>query len=368
MKLICFYLPQFHETEENNRWWGQGYTDWVATKKATPLFKGHEQPRIPLDNNYYDLSDESAQILGWQAKLAKEHGIYGFCIYHYWFAGKKMLHKPVDILRAHPEIDINYSLCWDSKTWKRTWYADKHEQEVLIEQDYGEEEMWEKHFNDMLYYFQDERYIKVNNKPLFHIYQASKIPCLYEMIQCWNKLARKNGFDGVYIVAGGCEDRQNDKLLCSVDAFYNFEPTWSFYKNNKNVYVCKSVFGAGIRKRINKLLGTHLFPDQRNAKDFYNIIAKDKNLEHKKCFYGIFTDYDDTPRRQMKGVVYTNNSPEYFAQCLRAQIKKSIVEKNEYVYINAWNEWGEGAYLEPDTKKEYVYLDIIKSVLGEVVN
>lgn len=365
MKIISFYLPQFHETEENNNWWGQGYTDWVATQKAIPLYSGHKQPRVPLNSHYYDLSDETAQTLMWQAELAKKYGIYGFCIYHYWFNGKKLLEKPVEILREHPEIDINYSLCWDSKTWKRTWYADKHEQEVLIEQDYGKEETWKKHFDDLLYYFTDERYIKVDNKPMFHIYQPSKIPCLHEMTEYWNELAKINGFDGIYIVAGGAEDRENKVLLSSIDAFYNFEPTWSFYKNSKSMLVRKTVLCAGIKKRINKFFGTNFLPDQRDAKEFYHLIEKDINSESKKCFYGIFSDYDDTPRRQLKGVVYINNTPEYFERCLREQLRKSVKEHNEFIYINAWNEWGEGAYLEPDCDNKYTYLEIIRKVLGE---
>ncbi|MCF2657077.1 glycoside hydrolase family 99-like domain-containing protein [Lacrimispora saccharolytica] len=364
-KIICFYLPQFHEIEENNLWWGKGYTDWIATKKATSLFKGHNQPRVPLDNNYYNLSDESARTIKWQAELAKAYGIYGFCIYHYWFAGKKLLEKPVEILRAHAEIEIKYTLCWDSKTWKRTWYSDEHEQEILIEQDYGNEEMWKNHFYDLLYYFTDERYIKLDNRPVFHIYQASKIPCLFEMMKCWNELAKQNGFKGMYIVAGGSENRNDDTLLKSVDAFYNFEPTWSFYKNAKSFLVRNSVIIAGLKKRANKLLRTNFFPDQRDAKAFYKLIEKDKNHENKKCFYGVFSDYDDTPRRKIKGTVYTNNSSSYFAECLKTQIRKSIEENNEFIYINAWNEWGEGAYLEPDNLNGYIYLETIKKVIDE---
>ena len=139
----------------------------------------------------------------------------------------------------------------------------------------------------------------------------------------------------------------------------------SFYKNEKSIPVRKSIIKAGLRKRANKILGTSFFPDQRKAKDFYRLIEKDKNFEKKKCFYGVFSDYDDTPRRKMKGAVYTNNSPEFFAECLKTQIRKSLAENNEYIYINAWNEWGEGAYLEPDNTNKYMYLETIRSVLDE---
>lgn len=361
MKLVCFYLPQFHETEENNKWWGAGYTDWTAAKKATPLFGGHRQPRTPLDNNYYDLSDETAQTLAWQAKLAREYGIYGFCIYHYWFAGKKILYKPVEILRAHPEIDIHYSLCWDSKTWTRTWYAHSQEKEILIEQDYGDERMWTKHFYDLLPYFQDSRYIKKDGKPIFHIYRTEEIPCLVEMKKCWNRLAIQHGFEGIYIISGDLDNRsrKND----SIDAYYNYEPVRSFHEYRTSLYVRMTVIRAGILKRVNALLRTSFFPDKRTAKGIFRLIERKDKKYTKPVYLGIFADYDDTPRRQRKGVVYCHNKPEYFKQCLEIQIKKSISYGNEYIFMNAWNEWGEGAYLEPDSENKYMYLEIIRDVL-----
>jgi len=361
LKIICFYLPQFHETARNNAWWGKGYTDWNAAKNARPLFRGHMQPKKPLNDNYYDLSDETAKTLKWQAELAKENGIYGFCIYHYWFAGEKMLEKPSEILLRHQEIDIHYTFCWDSGTWRRTWYADAAEQEVLIEQKFGDKQVWTRHFNDLLPFFQDRRYIKIDNKPVFHIYKASTIPCLQEMKECWNTLARENGFDGIYLISGDIVDRKGDDR--AIDAFYNYEPNRVFYDHRNSFFVKSAIIRAGILKRVNKIFGTRFLPDKRSAKMAYRKISlhKDKTGAP-KTYYGIFVNYDDTPRRQMRGAVYANNKLEYFEKCLETQIRESKRAANEFLYINAWNEWGEGAYLEPDEEYGTAYLECIRKV------
>ena len=368
MKLICFYLPQFHETEENNRWWGQGYTDWTALKDSKKYFKTHRRPRIPLDHNYYDLSLEDGATIRWQAELAKQHGIYGFCIYHYWFGGKQLLYKPVDVLRAHKEIDIHYTLCWDSNTWKRTWYADQHAQEVLMEQQYGDEKIWTKHFMDLLPDFMDERYIKIDNKPVFHIYRAYQIPCLLEMRQCWDKLAMENGFAGIYLIAGDVENRNEERLVDAIDAFYNYEPVHAFHNSIKRWYGIITISRTGIIKRLNRIFHCDFFPDKRSAKGIYREIIKLQEEEKKKTYKGIFVDYDDTPRRQKTGAVYTGNNVHLFKRCLEKQIEQSNQDgrQDDFLYINAWNEWGESAYLEPDEENKYLYLDTIKDVLSHV--
>lgn len=194
--------------------------------------------------------------------------------------------------------------------------------------------------------------------------------CLKEMRNYWDKLAMQNGFDGIYLILGDVEDRESEILQESADAFYNFEPTHAFYECRNKWYGISTVARAGIIKRINKYFKTQILPDKRNAKGICHAIEKadrkvDKKVD-KKTYLGVFSDYDDTPRRQLKGTVYINNNIDFFKKCLRQQIQKSIREKNEYIYINAWNEWGESAYLEPDEEKGLLYLETIKSVLDEV--
>lgn len=364
-KILCFYLPQFYENEYNNKWWGKGYTDWIASQNAKKLFNNHCQPRIPLGKNYYDLSDENASTLQWQAKLAKKYGIYGFCIYHYWFPNMRLLEKPVEILKNHPEIDIHYTLCWDCKTWKRTWYADKYEEEILVKQEFGDEKVWKKHFEDLIPFFLDCRYIKIDNKPVFHIYRSCEIPCLEQMKEYWNQLAKEHGFAGVFLIVGDVENRRKLQDSKAIDAFYNYEPLHAFYENRNSWYGRCTVIKAGIIKRINKVLHKSFLPDKRSAKGIYRCIEKGNQETKKETFYGVFSDYDDTPRRQLKGAVYKNNRIEYFRKCLDIQYKKSLKQQKEFLYINAWNEWGESAYLEPDETNGYAYLETIKRVLNE---
>ena len=179
MRIIALYLPQFHEFEETNRWWGKGYTEWTAVKKARPLFKGHCQPRIPLDG-YYDLVRQGVETWKRQAEMAKKYGIYGFAVYQYYFCGTKLMEKPLEILLDHPEIDLNYCITWANETWTRAWYDLK--EEILIEQKYGGENVWNEHFNYCLKFFKDPRYIKIDNRPLFNIYRSYDISRLGEMI------------------------------------------------------------------------------------------------------------------------------------------------------------------------------------------
>lgn len=364
-KVLAFYLPQFHETEYNNEWWGKGFTDWVASKNATPLFKGHRQPRTPLDANYYDLSDESAKAIAWQASLAKSNGIDGFCIYHYWFPSGAYLDTPAQILLNHSEIDIEYSFCWDSGSWKRTWTLSDKQSEILVQQDYGNRDRWKAHYEYLRPFFLDSRYIKINNRPVFHIYRSLRVECLNEMRKCWDEMASQDGFDGVYIIAGDLEYRKDEEKFKAVDAFYNYEPNFSFSLQYGTIYNFGHLVIGAIKKRFNRLFGTLFLPDKRNAGHIFSVMERYVPASCKKENLGIFTDYDDTPRRKGTGVVYCNNSVNLFKKAFRVQYEKSIANHSDFLYITAWNEWGESAYLEPDEEKEFAYLNVIKETVSD---
>ncbi len=361
MKYIAMYLPQYYRTDYNDRWWGEGYTDWVAARKAKPFFKGHMVPEEPLNDNYYDLSDPDAKALKWQADLAKSHGIYGFAIYHYWFRGRKVLEKPPKILLDHPEIDINYSFCWDNNQWTKSWYGNK--KEVIISQDYGDEEVWKQHFFDLLPFFRDERYIKKGNKPVFHIYAVEQIPCLREMAETWNNLAKENGFNGVYIIACNNYHRIEDENP-AIDAYYNFEPNHAIGLPQNKVYFKIFIWWKQkLLRLINRLSGKDLFLGKRSIKRLYDLILTDHEFPHhdKPVYPGICVNYDDTPRRQADGMCYAGNSPELFGKTLRKlREQKEGSKDGEFLYINAWNEWGECAHLEPDKLNGYGYLEAVK--------
>ena len=195
MKIISFYLPQFHEIEENNKWWGKGFTEWINVKKGKKLFKNHFQPFMPLNNNYYNLLDK--ETVEWQTELAEKYRVYGFCYYHYWFEGKKILEKPAENLLKWRDINQKFCFCWANHSWKKTWNGLN---EILIEQTYGNKDKWKEHFNYLLQFFKDERYIKIDNKPVFMIFQPENIERLDEIIDFFNVECIKNNFNGIYII------------------------------------------------------------------------------------------------------------------------------------------------------------------------
>lgn len=337
VKIIAFYLPQFHEIEENNKAWGKGFTEWDNVKKAMPLFEGHYQPREPLNDNYYNLLNPDT--LDWQVKLAKKYGVYGFCFYHYWFRdGRRVLEKPSEMLLNSPGFDIPFCFSWANEPWTRTWHGAAGEKEVLIEQRYGDEGQWKEHFAYLLPFFKDRRYIKVDGKPVFLIYQINKIGCFNRMADLWESLAIQNGIPGIYIVdmlTGDGKVSRNKRVFASVD----FEPGKEKRKNSQN-------------KR------------KPNIDSYDEVCLQMINTIHKKNEYRcIFVDYDDTPRRGMDGNIFPGSSPDKFGMYLQKIIEYSQKEDNSFVFLNAWNEWGEGNYLEPDKKNGYAYLEAVQKAL-----
>jgi len=362
MKILCLYLPQFHEIYENNKWWGEGYTEWSVVKNAKPLYKGHYQPKIPLNKNYYDLSNESADTWKWQAELANNYGIYGFCIYHYWFKGHKLLEKPAEILLNHPEININYCMCWANETWTKTWYG--LESEILIKQEYGTEDDWKNHFLYLLQFFKDKRYIKINNKPMLNIYRSHDIDGLDEMLEVWNKMAVENGFSGLYIVVAN-NNGQLEKRDNLIDAYYNFEPGYSL-KHKMNFFQKFSYnLKIFIRQEINRIFKRRLLERIVDARQINKIMSKKIENTSKPVFRGAFPMWDNTPRRSYKGMLYKNTTPKLFYETLMNIKKNTKNDDINFVYVNAWNEWGEGAYLEPDEKNGFQYLEAIKKVVDK---
>lgn len=352
------YLPQYHTFPENDEWWGKGYTEWTAVKSGKPLYPGHIQPRVPLENRYYDLVNEAVSTFSWQAQLAEEYGIYGFSIYHYWFKGKQLMQCPMEILRAHPEIPINYCICWANETWTRTWYglADQ----VLMLQEYGTEADWKIHFDYLLGFFTDERYIKINNRPLLQIYRTFDIEVLDKMRKCFDRWAKQAGFDGIYIMSGKTAAQQEERKDL-VDGYYYFEPGYSLKHNLTKAQ--KLYYNAGVllRSLLNKVLKEKRLERKIPAEWIYRAIEEREYGEH-EC-PGLIPNWDNTPRRSYKGLVYTGTNPIRFEQVLRSLKEKVRDKEEDFVFINAFNEWGEGAVLEPDEADRYGYLAAVKRVV-----
>ena len=348
MKIISMYLPQFHRVKENDEWWGEGFTDWVTAKNAKPLYDNHYQPHIPLNNNYYDLSEK--KTMEWQAELMHKYGIDGMCMYHYWFKdGRRILEKPAENLLQWKDINMPFCFCWANETWARSWsnvkganvWSNLHEKNVgqdergiLLEQNYGKEEAWKNHFEYLLPFFEDDRYIRQDGKPVFVMYKPNDIICIDEMVQYWQALAVEAGLKGLYIIGRNC----NSNLSHVFDAELCHEPALGL----RNLLGFKSdsgVFRVGYDEVWERVLNSR--------------------SEYKKVHFGGFVGYDDSPRRGNCGTIIENSNPNKFEYYLTELIAKNVAHKSELVFINAWNEWGEGMHLEPDEKYGLAFLEAI---------
>lgn len=362
MKPIAFYLPQYHVVKENNEWWGEGFTEWDTVKRAKKYHHSQFQPKVPLDNYYYLLDDPDAEALIWQAHLAKKYGVYGFCFYHYWFKNnKKMLYKPLEILKKHEEIDINYCVCWANEPWRRTWYAGNSE--ILIEQEYGEEEDWVKHYNYLRQFFLDKRYICVNNKPLVIIYRTAAIDCLEQMCDLWNNLAQKDGFDGIFLISERTSFDVDKRTNC-FSSYCDFEPAFSLhYRLSKTQQVLRILKRFSVRF-LNIFLKNKKIENVININVLTKKMGTDSHCNGLPVFPGVCPSWDNTPRKGFRGMYLKNATPQHFYNTI-SRIQKNNKNADSFIFINAWNEWSEGAFLEPDSILKFGYLEAIKKAVDD---
>lgn len=369
MKVIAYYLPQFHETRQNNEWWGKGFTEWTNVKKAKPLYKGHYQPRVPLNQNYYDLLDD--KVKSWQVKIAKKHGIYGFCFYHYWFnAGDLLLEQPVEQFLKNKSLDIHFCLSWANEPWTKAWVS--KQDQILIEQNYGDNITWKRHFEYLLPYFKDPRYICENNKPLFIIYRPEIIDCLNEMLDYWDNLAKMNGFSGMEYAYQGIwfdqiKNRDDSRFTYNIEYEPGYGESRLFSKRKQRLIKLAKDIDEMIFKIFNHKLSELYLRQVRKLSydDVWKSINSYVPNDHKRIA-GAFVDWDNTPRRGLKGLVIEGASPEKFYFYFKERIRKAKqFYSSDMVFIFAWNEWAEGGYLEPDQRHQYGYLEAIRKVLEE---
>lgn len=345
VKAIAYHLPQFHAIEENNEWWGRGFTEWTNTRKSQPLFPGHYQPREPHDDiGYYDLSD--AGVLRRQAEMARRHGIHGFAFYHYWFHGKRLLGKPVDLLLKHRDIDINFCLCWANETWSKRW--DGKDSEILIKQTFSVED--DIAFIEFLApYLADRRYIRVDGKPLLQVYRISKLPSPKGTTDRWRKWCRDNGIGELHLVAvTHSETNPSDDNLrkFGFDAYAAFVP---HHFPCQRVEADEGLFDGGYRF------------DYASGVDRYC-----QGPSHPKVYECCTLGWDNTARFGRRANIYLNFSiRKYYEWVVEAieRTKRKFVPDNRIIFINAWNEWAEGVYLEPDKTYGYAYLNTTSRAL-----
>lgn len=385
VKIIAIYLPQFHPIPENDRWWGKGFTEWTNVGRAKPLFKGHYQPRVPADLGYYDL--RLPEVREEQAKLAHEYGIEGFCYYHYWFGnGRRLLERPFNEVLASGKPDFPFCLCWANHTWSnKTWEKSsaKIQDTILMEQQYLGVEDYTMHFNAVLPAFKDKRYIQVDGKPIFFIYHPLDIPDMKLFIETWQKLARQNDLNGIYFVGMSPSTwshvKQSDgsvkvvlpNLKSSADVYkgilnLGFDAVNSNGKRRGELLTKGKYFTyfreLMLRFGLNKKL---VYDYPKTVKNFFAPEDKWDNV-----FPMIMAGYDRTARIGNGEGIFVNNTPEHFKKHVMDAINivKNKPENRQIILLNAWNEWAEGCYVEPDLKYGHGYLRAIKEALEEADN
>ncbi|TJV06780.1 MAG: hypothetical protein E5Y12_03420 [Mesorhizobium sp.] len=339
-KLVAFYLPQFHRIDENSEWWGPGFTEWTNVARATPNFHGHNQPRIPRELGYYDLTHP--QIMREQIEMAKLYGLHGFCFYHYWFSGKRVLEKPVDLF-INSDIDFKFCLCWANENWTRAWDGDT--KNILLEQKYAEEDA-EAFIHTMLGYFNDQRYIKIGGMPLLVVYRAKDIPDPRRWFSLWRDRVVADGFPGLHISVVDFYDISTPDEV-GADSLVEFPPhKFNGPQNHPSEFptFTNPNFSGGVV-------------------DYRKMIAQSANRPKPSfnMFRGIIPGWDNTARRQNNPTVVVNSTPELYGgwlRFLRFQARQDHPDpESRLVFVNAWNEWGEGCYLEPDQRWGLSYLE-----------
>lgn len=351
VKAIAFYLPQFYPTPENDQWWGKGFTEWTNVGRAKPLFKGHYQPRVPADLGYYDLRVPEVRVQ--QAQMAREAGIYGFCYWHYWFGGQRLLDRVFSEVVNSGSPDFPFCLCWANHSWKRKTWDPNLPDKMLIEQTYPGQADYEAHFNAMLPAFKDKRYIKVEGRLLFGIFEPADIPDMKEMSTIWNKLAEQNDLPGFFFfgLAQGSGSLSSAKQEGIDKIVYDAMFDAVYVHNHQRMML--------IRAKLRDIL--HL-PNPLSY-DLYTRIAIKKFIQYPGTIPCIDPNFDHSPRSGSKGTIMIESMPEKWGQLLKNTINIVQQQNEDILFIKSWNEWGEGNYLEPDLRFGMRYLEETKREL-----
>lgn len=359
-RVIAYYLPQFHPIPENDHWWGKGFTEWTNVGKAKPLFKGHYQPRVPADLGYYDL--RMPEIREAQAKMAKDAGIEGFMYWHYWFGnGKRILERPFNEVLESGNPDFPFCLGWANHSWSnRTWNVGSHlkSEKFIAEQLYPGEEDIVNHFECVLPAFKDKRYITIDGKPLFLVYDPFSLPNPSEFIQKWNELALENGLKSIHFVAiaGGWASNYQ-KVLDMGFASINTNGQWNAETKIRGKYT--KLFLHKVIRRFG-IFNT----DKYKYKKIINYLFTD--FDKKENVYPtIIPQWDRSARAGKQASIYHGSTPELFEKHLAQAIRlvEDKKEENKIIFLKSWNEWAEGNYVEPDLKYGHSYLNKLKKAI-----
>lgn len=354
IKAIAVVLPQFHPIPENDEWWGKGFTEWTNVTKAKPLFKDHYQPHLPTDLGFYDLRLEEARMA--QAEIAKAHGIGGFCYYHYWFNGKRLLEYPINEILKSQNPDMPFMLCWANENWTRSW--DGFNKDILISQEYSSDDD-EIHIRWLCTnVFCDPRYIRVNDKPVFIIYRSDVFPDIKETLSKWRKIAKEEyGYKDLYLCEMESYSKKISPAINGFDAAIEFSPHQILEQKAKIPF--KNLL-------INKLKGNkrnYEFRDYRRAVQ----VSINRDLPEYKLFRSVTPSWDNTPRKKENGIIAKGSSPNAYQNWLKTILNgfTPFSKEENFVFINAMNEWAEGNHLEPCVKYGKQYLVATKEALED---
>jgi len=358
-RLIAINLPQFHPFKENDEWWGKGFTEWTNVVKARPRFQGHYQPHLPADTGFYDLRLPEARQM--QADMAKEYGIYGFCYYHYWFNGKQLMERPVKEILESQKPDFPFMLCWANENWTRAWNGEQ--KEILIKQEYSEKD-------DIVHMeylctnvFKDSRYIKINGKPFFVVYRPNIIPDIHKTISTWRNIAKKHNID-LYLGFMRAEKEQGPDLLRKgFDVSIDFHPHMEI---RKKWWLDINAWIDGFREHFLRRKD-YIMPTLYDYNKYTKAIMSQQKPSYKQ-YPGITPGWDNSARRVGKSFhALTNSTPAAYGKWLHHILNtfKPFSEEENFIFINAWNEWAEGNHLEPDQKWGLAYLEETKKQLEE---
>lgn len=351
IKVIAYYLPQFHPIPENDEWWGKGFTEWTNVAKAKPLFRGHEQPKVPADLGFYDL--RLPEVREAQTELAKEAGVSAFCYWHYWFGnGKRLLERPLREVVESGTPDFPFCLAWANHTWmKKTWNSDvsRLSKEVLIEQKYPGEKDIDDHFFSLLSTFKDRRYFKINNKLVFVIYNIKELPNADLFIDRWQELALINNLPGFYFIAHTFDVEFNMNKYKKIDAI-NLHLLHEAFKETK----LKAVISLLLKRPLNVI-------DYSKAMKFW----ESDLFKQPKIYPTIYPNWDTSPRLGKTAAILKNSNPDIFAKHIDNIF--NLINKKEsedkVVFLKSWNEWAEGNYLEPDLKHGKGFILALRKIL-----
>lgn len=371
-KLVAMYFPQFHAIPENDTWWGKGFTDWVNVRRAQPQFRGHCQPRVPLGGRYYDQSEEAT--LEWQIDLARRHGVHGFCHYHYWFDGKQLLEKPTNKVLASRNLDFPFCLAWANETWSRRWDGLDHH--ILQEQTYTPEPArWDAHFEYLFRAWSHEQAIRVDGKPVFLIYRAHRILQIERMFERWREEAHRRGLPGIYLVAMKQYEFPVPEVLRHFDATMQFQPFEAIYSPDFEVPAIETRRAlAPVRmlpERVQDVLRAvrYRFFSGLTFYDYDKVWKHILKVEREggiPAFPGAFVDWDNTARYVKRARIFRGATPERFAYWFRQLVEVTATRPapERIIFLNAWNEWAESAYLEPDEHHGLKYLEAVRDCLA----